>query len=87
MKLKAVFSREQDGRYSAAVPAIRGCVSAGDTLDEARTNVREAAELLLEDVDGVRAEIRSDEQIAIAETLECFAPEAEGEPLIEEIEL
>jgi predicted RNase H-like HicB family nuclease len=77
MKFKAVFSREQDGRYSAAVPAIRGCVSAGETLDEARANVQEAAELLLEDIAGVCAEVRSDEQAAVAETRQCFAPSTE----------
>ncbi len=87
MKFKAVFSREQGGGYSAAVPAIRGCVSAGETLDEARANVREAAELLLEDIDGEHAQIRGDEQAAITEILECFAPSADGEPVVEEIEL
>lgn len=44
MKLRIVIHREEDGRYSVAVPALPGCYSCGDTLDEARTNIREAAE-------------------------------------------
>ena len=44
MRLKIVIRREEDGRYSAAVPALPGCYSCGDTLAEARANIREAAE-------------------------------------------
>jgi predicted RNase H-like HicB family nuclease len=44
MKLKIVFHREVDGRFSVAVPALPGCYSCGDTLEEARANIREAAE-------------------------------------------
>ena len=44
MKLKIIMHREEDGRYSAAIPALPGCFSCGDTLDEARVNIREAAE-------------------------------------------
>ena len=44
MKLKIIIHREEDGRYSVAVPALPGCYSCGDTLEEARANIREAAE-------------------------------------------
>jgi predicted RNase H-like HicB family nuclease len=44
MKLRIILCREQDGRYSVAVPALPGCYSCGDTLEEARANIREAAE-------------------------------------------
>lgn len=44
MKLRIVIQREEDGRYSVAVPALPGCFSCGDTLEEARANIREAAE-------------------------------------------
>jgi predicted RNase H-like HicB family nuclease len=44
VKLRIVFHREEDGRYSVAVPALPGCYSSGETLDEARSNIREAAE-------------------------------------------
>ena len=44
MKLKIIIHREEDGRYSVAVPALPGCYSCGDTMEEARANIREAAE-------------------------------------------
>ena len=43
MKLKVIIRREEDGRYSVAMPAFPGCYSAGDSLEEARANIREAA--------------------------------------------
>jgi predicted RNase H-like HicB family nuclease len=36
------------GGFSVSVPALRGCHSQGDTLEEALANVREAIELYLE---------------------------------------
>ena len=48
MKLKVVLHPEKEGGYSAAVPALPGCYSQGDTLDEALANIREAAEGHLE---------------------------------------
>ena len=44
MKVKVVIHREEDGRFSVAVPALPGCYSCGGTLEEARVNIREAAE-------------------------------------------
>ena len=35
------------GDYSAVCPEIPGCASAGETEEEARTNIREAIELYL----------------------------------------
>ena len=41
--LTALVHPEQDvGGYSAEVPALPGCYTQGDTLDEVRTNLREA---------------------------------------------
>jgi predicted RNase H-like HicB family nuclease len=40
---------EPDGAYVASVPALPGCVSHGDTPDEAMRNTREAAALYIED--------------------------------------
>ena len=41
----------EEGGFWAEVPALPGCVSQGETIDEVRTNVREAIEgwLLAED--------------------------------------
>jgi len=48
MKLKVLLRREPGGGYSVSVPALPGCHSEGETLDEALANIREAADLWLE---------------------------------------
>ena len=50
MKLKVIFHREEDGRYSASASALKGCYSWGLSLEEARANIREAAEAWLEEM-------------------------------------
>ena len=48
MRLKVVFEPSEEGGYTVVVPALPGCISEGDTLEEARRNIREAIELFLE---------------------------------------
>jgi antitoxin HicB len=48
MKLKVLVRAESVGGYSASVPALPGCHSEGETLEETLANIREAAELCLE---------------------------------------
>lgn len=48
MTLQVLIREERDGGYSVSVPALPGCHSQGDTMSEALTNIREAAELWLE---------------------------------------
>jgi len=47
MRLKVLIRPEMNG-YSVSVPALPGCHSQGETLDEALANIREAADLWLE---------------------------------------
>ena len=44
MKLTIVVHDAEEGGYWAEVPAIAGCVSQGESLDELLENVREAIE-------------------------------------------
>jgi predicted RNase H-like HicB family nuclease len=48
MRLKVLFEPSDEGGYTATVPALPGCISEGDTLEEARRNIREAIQLYLE---------------------------------------
>ena len=48
MKLKVLVQSEASGGFSVSVPALPGCRSEGETLDEALANIREAADLWLE---------------------------------------
>jgi predicted RNase H-like HicB family nuclease len=48
MLFKVLFEPSDEGGYTAHVPALPGCISEGDTLEEARHNIRDAIELYLE---------------------------------------
>ena len=52
MKLMVTIDRDEDGVWIVECPSIPGCVSQGDTKDEAIANIREAIALCIE----VRAE-------------------------------
>jgi predicted RNase H-like HicB family nuclease len=49
LRYTVILEREADGGYVATVPALPGCVSQGDTRDEVMRNIREAADLYIED--------------------------------------
>ncbi len=51
MLLKAIFEPSDEGGFTVYVPSLPGCISEGDTLDEARANIREAIALYLEPID------------------------------------
>ncbi len=48
LELTAVFRKDPEGGYVAFVEELPGANSQGETLDEARENLREAVELVLE---------------------------------------
>ncbi len=51
MNLKIVLEPSEEGGYTVYVPSLPGCISEGDTKDQARANIREAIELYLEPVE------------------------------------
>ena len=51
MKLKVVLEPSDEGGYTALVPALPGCISEGDTKEDAVRNIREAIELYLEPIE------------------------------------
>ncbi len=61
MKLHVILEPSKESGYTATVPALPGCISEGNTRQEALKNIKEAIELYLEPID--------DDQ--------DFAPEAE----------
>ena len=52
MKFAVTLDRDEDGVWIAECPSIPGCVSQGESKEDALANIREAIELCLE----VRAE-------------------------------
>jgi len=42
MKLQVIIEQDETGYYVAEVPALPGCVSQGQTITEAKANIKEA---------------------------------------------
>ncbi len=51
MRFKIVLEESDEGGYTAYVPSLPGCISEGETKEEALKNIQEAIELYLEPVD------------------------------------
>jgi predicted RNase H-like HicB family nuclease len=51
MKLRVVLEPSEDGGYTVNVPALPGCISEGDSAEEALANIQEAIDLYLEPVE------------------------------------
>lgn len=51
MKYRVLLTQDEDGVFVAEVPNLPGCISDGKTRDQALTNVKEAIEAYLEDVE------------------------------------
>ena len=52
MRFKVILEPcEEDGGFTAHVPALPGCISEGDTEQEAMRNIEEAIDLYLEVVE------------------------------------
>ncbi|MBI3274159.1 MAG: type II toxin-antitoxin system HicB family antitoxin [Candidatus Colwellbacteria bacterium] len=64
----AVFELNEEGGYTVTVPALPGCITEGNTFEEATKNVKEAATLYVETVppswlDGIK---NSEQGVVIA---------------------
>jgi predicted RNase H-like HicB family nuclease len=64
MKLKVYFESSEDGGYTVYVPSLPGCISEGDSIDEATKNIKEAIELYLMPVED---DIITDEKVYVKE--------------------
>ncbi len=66
MKLRVVLEPSDEGGFTAIVPALPGCISEGDTREEALANIQEAIRLYLEPVDEDTAASPDAEVVEIA---------------------
>ena len=65
MHIKVILEPSEEGGYTAIVPALPGCISEGNTREEALKNIREAIELYLEPVEDDTQIAANAEQIEI----------------------
>jgi predicted RNase H-like HicB family nuclease len=62
MKIKAIIHPAEEGGYWAEVPALPGCITEGDTMEEVMANLKDAIEGWL-DVANSRHAIESADQV------------------------
>lgn len=51
MRLRVILEPSEEGGYTVTVPSLPGCISEGDSVDDALINIREAIDLYLEPVE------------------------------------
>lgn len=47
---KIILNKDEDGGYMVTVPALPGCITQGDTIDDALAMAKEAIELYVEEL-------------------------------------
>lgn len=66
MRLKIVLEPSEEGGYTAVVPSLPGCISEGNSREEALMNIKEAIDLYLEPVDDDQVMPANSEVIELA---------------------
>lgn len=51
MRFKVVLEPSDEGGFTVYIPSLPGCISEGETVEEALQNIEEAAELYLEAIE------------------------------------
>ncbi len=51
MKLRVILEASDEGGFTVIVPALPGCISEGETREEAVANIKEAIQLYLEPIE------------------------------------
>ena len=70
MKFKVVLEEAEESGYVVYVPALPGCVSQGETREEALENIKEAIEVYLDIDDAeIEAEIKGKKAEVVEITL------------------
>lgn len=66
----AVFEKDEEvGGYTVTIPALPGCISEGDTFEEALKNIEEAATLYIEVMEEKHEEVPQEGGIVVAPVL------------------
>jgi predicted RNase H-like HicB family nuclease len=66
MRIKAIIHPAEEGGYWAEVPALPGCITEGDTMEEVTANLKDAIEGWLDVANNCEANEAADRVIEIA---------------------
>ena len=66
MNLRVSLEPSDEGGFTAYVTSLPGCISEGETRDEALANIREAIELYLEPIEDDTVGSPNAEQLEVA---------------------
>ena len=66
MRIIIVLEPSDEGGYTAIAPSLPGCISEGDSKDEALKNIKEAVELYLESVEDDQVFTENSEIVELA---------------------
>lgn len=61
MNYRVLLRKEPEGGYTTMVPSLPGCVTYGETIEEAIAMAREAAELYIESLIGHDEEVPTED--------------------------
>lgn len=75
LKYDAVFEEQKVGGYTVSVPSLPGCISEGDTFEEAKTNIIDAIKLYLEDLAADGEDIPNDDKPTFIGQIEVEKPQ------------
>jgi predicted RNase H-like HicB family nuclease len=62
-KFRVILEPNELGGYTVTVPLLPGCISEGDTREEALANIREAIELYIESLQANGESIPTEEAV------------------------
>ena len=66
MRLQVILEPCEEGGYTVFVPSLPGCISEGNTKEEAIENIKEAIELYLEPIDDDILTVSNAEKVELA---------------------
>lgn len=61
-----IFEPAEEGGYTVTIPSLPGCISEGDTFEEALRNIKEAASLYLEVTRRQKQELKAEKGVIVA---------------------
>jgi predicted RNase H-like HicB family nuclease len=67
MQYTIVLEEAEEGGYTATVPTLPGCISEGDTYEEALENIKDAIALYLRAVSKEVEQLRRQRTLRVAE--------------------